>query len=269
MTKVVAMIRACHPLPTAVVTSVVTLLGWGVGWRGASLAGLAATVLIGQLSVGWSNDAFDADLDRRALRLEKPAVEGAVSARGLWRGAIAALVLAVIGSVLVAGWVGGAFHVLALASAWAYNLKLSRTVWSWVPYAVSFASIPPFLTFGLSGSAPPLWQPVVFAVIGVSAHLANAVPDADADRQAGVGGLAVKLGAQQSTVAVWLLLSIGTTLLAYALFATDPALAGAAVLALMIAIGFWMLSRSPRGAFRALMAAVVAETVVLVAAMVS
>ena len=37
--------------------------------------------------------------------------------------------------------------------AWLYNLRLSRTVWSWLPYAVAFGCAPLFLSLGLDGQA--------------------------------------------------------------------------------------------------------------------
>ena len=59
---------AAHAAPTAVVTLIMTVFAWSIGWRGAPLVLVLLAVLVGQLSVGWSNDAFDADLDRAAGR---------------------------------------------------------------------------------------------------------------------------------------------------------------------------------------------------------
>ena len=53
--------KACHPGPTAAVTIIVTMLAGAAGRTGAGLVLVAAAVLCGQLSVGWSNDARDAD----------------------------------------------------------------------------------------------------------------------------------------------------------------------------------------------------------------
>ena len=59
-----ALVRACHPLPTVAVTAIATGFAWILGWHGPSLAGVAVCVLVGQLSVGWSNDAHDAEIGR-------------------------------------------------------------------------------------------------------------------------------------------------------------------------------------------------------------
>ena len=65
---------ACHTAPTVGVTLIMTAFAWSLGWRGGDLALVALTVLVGQLSVGWCNDAHDSDLDARAGRAGKPTV---------------------------------------------------------------------------------------------------------------------------------------------------------------------------------------------------
>jgi 4-hydroxybenzoate polyprenyltransferase len=115
--------------------------------------------------------------------------------------------------------------VLALAMAWLYNLRLSRTVWSWLPYAVAFGAAPLFLSLGLDGQLPPAWMVVAFALAAVSAHLANALPDLETDQAAGLGGLAVRLGTRQAKRLCWLLLALGTGLIALATLRQSPLVA--------------------------------------------
>ena len=104
-------------------------------------------------------------------------------------------------SFVAAGWIGGAAHIAAVASALAYNFFLARTVWSWVPYAVSFALMPLFIA---QAASPSLWPtiPVVLlsVLVGVTAHLLNAIPDIAIDRNTGWGGLAVSLGKRRSMI---------------------------------------------------------------------
>jgi 4-hydroxybenzoate polyprenyltransferase len=206
-------VTASHALPTIGVTAVMTGFAWKIGWRGEPLALVCIAVLVGQLSVGWSNDAFDATRDARAGRHEKPTVAGVVSPRALWVSAWVALVLASAVSFVAAGFVGGSFHVFALAMAWLYNVALSRTIWSWLPYALAFGAMPLFLFIGLDGTAGPWWTVAVFALVAVSAHLANALRDLDSDRNAGIDGLVVRLGARWSTLLCWLLLGLATAIL--------------------------------------------------------
>ncbi|MEI6688379.1 MAG: UbiA family prenyltransferase [Thermoleophilia bacterium] len=231
---------ACHTAPTVGVTAIMTAFAWSLGWRGGDLALVALTILLGQLSVGWCNDAYDSRLDAHAGRLGKPTVTRDVTPRGLWIGAVTALVAAVILSWLVGGMVGGSFHVLALAMAWLYNLRLSRTVWSWLPYAVAFGSAPLFLSIGLDGQAPPVWMVVAFALAAVSAHLANALPDLETDRAAGLGGLSVRLGTRRATRLCWLLLALGTGVIAVATLGQSPLVAVALT---VIFVGAALVSR--------------------------
>jgi 4-hydroxybenzoate polyprenyltransferase len=191
---------ACHPGPCFVVTCVVTAASFAAGRRMPGLVLVAVTVLIGQLSVGWSNDARDADRDLRAGRVEKPTVRGLVTARQLRVAAALAVLLAVPLSFLAAGVLGGLAHIVALASAWSYNLWLKTTRLSPLPYALSFGLIPAFVTYGLTPpAAPAVWVTVACAAMGAGAHLANALPDLDSDREISAGGLVAALGARVST----------------------------------------------------------------------
>lgn len=267
-----ALARACHLLPTVAVTSMITVLAWGMGWPLTRLAGLAAVVLAGQLSVGWSNDAHDAELDRQAGRLDKPVVQGVLDERRLWWLASLLLVASAIGSWMVAGWLGGSFHVLALCAAWAYNLRLSRSTWSWLAYAVAFGSVPAFLSYGLDGGAPPGWMVVVVALIGVSGHLSNAAPDVMRDTDAGVGGLAVRLGADRSSRLCWMLLALASVVLAGVALGSSAdgshrlGLLLSAGVAAMVNAGAWLWSRRRKTAiFPAALMATLADLCVVLA----
>ena len=258
------LVRACHPLPTVAVTVLLTAYAFALGWRGAALLGVLVAVLVGQLSVGWSNDAHDAALDERAQRADKPTVAGLVGARTLWVLALVALATSSVVSWWVAGLVGGSFHVLALVMAWAYNLGLSRTVWSWLPYAVAFGAVPAFLSYGLDGSAPPWWAPGVFALLGVSGHLANALPDIAVDRRTGVGGLATRLGFRGSLIACWLVSGAASAILAAALWSALPGAAAAAIATWVIALAVSWRVPGDETAFRAVLAVVAVDVLLLV-----
>lgn len=258
-----ALARACHPLPTAAMTVVITVIGWSVGWRLPAILGVTAAVLLGQLSVGWSNDAIDAGHDRAAGRAEKPTVRGEVSPRTLAVLACVALLASAVTSWWVAGLLGGTFHVVAVLLAWAYNAGLSRTAWSWVPYLLAFACVPPFLTLGLDRTAPPAWLVVVFAAVGVSAHIANALPDVESDRAAGLGGAVVAWGARRSALVAWVLLGASTAVLA--LVASTPVLVAWVLLGYVAALVLAARSSSADALFHALLLAVAVDLVAIVA----
>ncbi len=177
------------------VTAAVTALALALG-RGP-IGGLSVlfAVLAGQLSVGWANDAYDAERDRRAQRSDKPVVLGLVSERTLWMAAGTAAAVCVPLSAFAGGVIGGAAHVLAVASAWAYDLWLKTSVWSFIPYMVSFGLVAPFLTYGLTPPQPPAgWAIATLSLLGLGAHLANGIPDIDTDRATDSQGVVGRLG---------------------------------------------------------------------------
>ncbi|MFE7128557.1 UbiA family prenyltransferase [Streptomyces sp. NPDC057617] len=192
--RTAALLGSCHPGPTTAVTLLITGLAVAAGQDAAGCALVAAAVLTGQLSVGWSNDAVDAARDTAAGRSAKPVVGGAVSARAVRTAALVALALCVPLS-LAYGRLAGTVHLAGVAAAWSYNLRLKSTVLSWLPYAVGFASLPAFVTLGLPGQPRPAWWIVTAAaLVGVGAHLGNVLPDIGSDLALGVRGWPQRLG---------------------------------------------------------------------------
>jgi 4-hydroxybenzoate polyprenyltransferase len=180
--------------------------------QGLNLALFIAAVLCGQLSVGWLNDYVDASLDGSVARSDKPVVAGTLQRSALKLPIAIALILVVPLSFLAAGFMGGLAHISAVASAHVYNLYLSRTIWSWLPYAISFGLLPLFVAQTASAELWPEPQMIIlFSLVGLIAHLFNALPDIEIDRKAGKGGLAVSLGRQKSR-----LLAAGLALVAIA-----------------------------------------------------
>jgi 4-hydroxybenzoate polyprenyltransferase len=184
---------ACHPGPTVAVTALVTAVAWSAGRSPGGCLLVAATILTGHLSIGWSNDAIDAARDTIVNRQDKPVVRGLVSRRALWIGAAVMLVVTVPVS-LANGIAAGLMYLLFVACAWAYNLGLKSTAISWLPYAIAFGALPSFVTLGTTRTWAPWWAMVATALLGVGAHLANVVPDLADDLATGVRGWPQRLG---------------------------------------------------------------------------
>lgn len=190
------LVLATHPGPTVAVTVLTALLA--VGRELGIGAGLLVTaaVFTGQLGIGWSNDLIDGARDRAAGRSDKPVAAGVVSEATV-RIAIALSLLLCVVLSLACGLASASVHLLlGVASGWAYNLWFKRTVLSPLPYAVAFGVLPAVVSLvGEDPVWPPGWVMVAGALLGVGAHLLNALPDLAEDREAGVFGLPQRLGA--------------------------------------------------------------------------
>ncbi len=207
------LLRACHLEPTLAVTAITTVLALSTG-RGSGAVLVALAVLAGQLSVGWSNDYLDHQRDRAARRTDKPVAAGELSPTFVRDAAVIALVLCIPLSLL-SGWRAGVAHLVAVGSAWAYNLGLKSTVVSVLPYAGAFALLPSFVTLGLPGHPwPPWWATSAGALLGAGAHFTNTVPDLATDAETGVRGLPHRLGPRLSVLLSGALLGGACVLLA-------------------------------------------------------
>jgi len=208
---------ACHLGPTLAVTALATALAIGIGANPRTCVLIGAAVLTGQLSVGWSNDWIDAGRDLAVGRRDKPIVTGLVPVSVVRAAAAVALALCVPLS-LATGWRAGSVHLIAVAAAWTYNLRLKNSRWSWAPYALSFGLLPAFVALALPGHPwPAAWALGAAALLGAGAHLANVVPDLEDDRLTGVRGLPHRLGGTRSS-----LLASSALLAATALIVLGP-----------------------------------------------
>ena len=263
---IVALVRACHPEPSAAVTTITTALAVSAG-RGPGAAWVAAALLTGQLSIGWSNDWIDADRDRTAARPDKPAARGELAPRTVRTAALTAAAACVPLS-LAMGWRPGLLHLSAVAIAWGYNARLKSSVLSWLPYALAFGAIPSIVTLGLPGSPwAPGWATAAGALLGVGAHLANVLPDLADDAATGVRGLPHRLGERWSAV-----LSSVLLLAATAVLAVGPPRAGAlglvalAAAAVVTATGLVLSGRpGSRAPFRAAIVVAAVDVALLLA----
>ena len=265
--RAAALIRACHPEPTVAVTLVSGALAASSGRDAPGVVAVVAAVLAGQLSVGWCNDYVDRERDRRSDRRDKPVPAGEVSPRAVGVAAAAALVLCVPLSLL-SGLVAGGLHVLAVLSAWTYNLRLKATALSVVPYAVSFALLPAFIVLGRPGAqTAPAWLVATGALLGSGAHFANVLPDLDHDTRTGVRGLPHRLGAGASRALAAVLLLAASVVLAVGP-PGSPGPAGYAVPVVAVAALAAGLALGRRAGSRAMFRAVLVVAVVDVALLV-
>ncbi|HLT09552.1 MAG TPA: UbiA family prenyltransferase [Micromonosporaceae bacterium] len=183
------MIRASHPGPSIAITAMIVLLAATAQPRGQHLVVFALAALLGEFSIGWSNDAFDADRDAAAGRTDKPIPAGAIGRAAVFVAATGALVVSTVLAFLVTVPTG-VIHLVMMAAGWAYNAGLKSTPASALTYAVGFGLIPVFAASTLPGSPlPKAWTAGAAALLGVGAHFVNVLPDLEGDRIGGVRGL--------------------------------------------------------------------------------
>jgi 4-hydroxybenzoate polyprenyltransferase len=204
MFRFLALLKATH-FPQALTMVLLTTIAAVIcGLSDFRLLFVAIATAAGQASIGWVNDLVDLETDKKLDRRNKPTVRYSLKPENLRTPISIALIVMVPFSFLAAGWIGGLANVLAVASAQIYNLYLSRTVWSWLPYAISFALLTVFIA--QSSSKWPSWQMIcISACVGVIAHIFNALPDLEIDKQASLGGLVVYLGKTKSIIALAIL----------------------------------------------------------------
>ncbi|MEU4361183.1 UbiA family prenyltransferase [Promicromonospora sp. NPDC023987] len=240
------LVRASHAAPAAVVTGLAAALSAALGSGWGTVVLITVAVGSGQLSVGWSNDWIDAARDVAVGRTDKPVVAGLLTARTLRDAAVVALAVCVAAS-LALGFVAGVAHLVAVAGAWAYNARLKQTVWSWLPYALSFALLAVAVVLAAPGARVPAgWAVAAVALLGVGAHVANTLPDLEDDAATGVRGLPHRLGRRVSGV-----LAPGLLVAAVAVVVTGPVgapsraawLGGAIAVGLALAAGISTVAR--------------------------
>jgi 4-hydroxybenzoate polyprenyltransferase len=265
--KVRALVLACHPGPSAVVTAVALILGIALGYEPLRLILLGSAVLTGQLSIGWSNDWIDAARDRAVHRVDKPVARGDVSARTVRTAALVAALVTIVLSVLL-GPIAATAQLVGVLAGWAYNAGLKATAASIVPYVVCFGLLPAVVTFGqVHPQAPAAWVLLVGALLGTAAHFTNVLPDLDDDKRTGIRGLPQLLGARVSGLSAFGAVAAAAVLLAVSPGFPPSAISivglAASVVIAVVGVARVLRSRTSRTLMRLVMAGALVDVVML------
>jgi 4-hydroxybenzoate polyprenyltransferase len=160
---------------------------------GLRLVLLTLMVVLQQAAISLHNDWCDRALDATAKpwrAIPAGVVPQSRIVTAAWATAgLSALVASAFGIDMVL------LNAVGIASGFAYNAWLKRTHLSWLPFAIAFPLVPLFAAAALD-VWPPGW-PSLFVVgvpVVLAIHLADSLPDLNADAAAGVFGLATHLG---------------------------------------------------------------------------
>jgi 4-hydroxybenzoate polyprenyltransferase len=209
-----AAIRLIHPAPAAAVVALSAALGvilarevgHPIDWR---VALIILSVAGSQVATGAFNDWADRQRDA-GIRPEKPIPAGHLSASAALAIGTVGLVTQLVSSALL-GPLPLLLGVIAVGSAVLYDVALSRTPLSVLPYVVSFGLLPAWIA---SGIGVPVERVVgamlLVAPFAAAAHLANALRDFSVDAAGSSRNLAQVLGrAPSHRLAVGLALLVG------------------------------------------------------------
>jgi 4-hydroxybenzoate polyprenyltransferase len=237
ITRFIALFKASHFIPTLTVTTLTIALGWRTSDLTTALL-IGLTFFSGQLIVGWSNDLIDYSDDLRHNRVSKPLVAGEISPTAVQIAISVDSLLLIL--LTIFGPLNnrfGVLHLVAVLSALAYNAKLKSTVFSFLPYLLSFGLLP-IIVLGSTQSPLKLWMAAIGGLFGVGVHVANVFKDLEEDRLSGILGLPQILGVMRSK---YLCLATfgGSSLILY--FATESNVA-----LIILAASFIYLTPLPR-----------------------
>ena len=207
MNKLRAYASAAHFGPTMIVTTIAFTIALVLGSTLEAL-GIAFTVFVGQLIIGWSNDIYDFQDDLKHQRGNKPLVAGTITVLELKRLTFIFIPITIAANLIgPLGYKGGSVYILGVGCGIAYNFYFKFSLFSPLPYAIACAALPASVFYGLERT-PPLWILVAGSLLGVAFHFLNVLKDLSQDRESNIGGLPQKLGKSKSFVAVAFLLSI-------------------------------------------------------------
>ena len=191
--KIRAYATAAHFGPTMIVTTIAFTIAIVLGAAPEAL-GIAFTVFLGQLIIGWSNDIYDYQDDLKHQRGNKPLVAGTITALELKRLTFIFIPIAIAANLIgPLGLKGGSVYLLGVGCGIAYNFYFKFSLLSPLPYAIACAALPASVFYGVERT-PPLWILLTGSLLGVAFHFLNVLKDLSQDRESNIGGLPQKLG---------------------------------------------------------------------------
>ena len=217
-------LRAAHP-KQAILTAAGVAGAGALAGRSAREVGLVlATVLVGQVVVGWHNDLVDRARDARNETPGKPVAEGLLDPGTLWF-AIACAALVVVPLSIANGVTAGVAYLVILVVSMLGNVLFRKGWLSWLTWAVSYGLYPAFLSYGGWGGAafgdpPEISVTALAALLGVCVHFLRALPGLVADNRDGYRHLPLRIALRIGAPRLLWIMIVVTALVIGALLAT-------------------------------------------------
>jgi 4-hydroxybenzoate polyprenyltransferase len=197
----VLLVRAAHPRQAVATAAVLAAVAALDARPGREVALVAATVLVGQVVLGWHNDLVDRRRDRQHERSGKPVADGRLDPGTAWFAWCCGILL-LVPLAINNGLLAGGCYLASVAVGLLGNLDnrlVRRGLLSWLPWAVSFALYPAFLSYGgwggqAAGDPPQAVLIGIAALIGIGAHVLTALWGLVADDEEGWTYLPLLLG---------------------------------------------------------------------------
>jgi 4-hydroxybenzoate polyprenyltransferase len=197
MRKIRGLLKASHFIPSLIVSSIAFGFGVHYWWEGPAYV-IAFTVFTGQLVVGWSNDLYDFEDDKKHQRMNKPLVSGMVTEKYLRSWLIFMIPFSLFANIFgPLGFKGGSLYWLGVGCGVAYNFYFKFNFLSPLPFAIAFAILPSCIAIS-KGITPPLWMWLGGALLGSAAHFINVLKDMDQDRESQIRGFPQIVGKKAS-----------------------------------------------------------------------
>jgi 4-hydroxybenzoate polyprenyltransferase len=194
---VLALIQSAH-IKQAVTTALVVGGVAMIAGRSAREVGvIILTVLTGQAILGWHNDLTDRTRDTAHQTPGKPLADGRLEPGTVWY-AIVVAALVLVPLAVTTGITAGCLYLASVAVGMLGNVMFRTGVLSWWSWAVSFALIPYYLSYGgwggrALGPAPEPAMVVLAALLGIGIHFMRSVWGLVADHEDGWTYLPLKL----------------------------------------------------------------------------
>lgn len=194
----VLLLRAAHPRFAVLTAAGVTAAAALSGREAREIAVVAATVLVGQAILGWHNELVDRERDQRHAVAGKPLAEGRLETGTVWF-ALACAVLLLVPLTVTNGITAGTSYLLAVLAGILGNVALRTGALSWLTWAVSFALLPAFLSYGgwggqFEGDPPRISVTVLAGLLGVGVHVLVSLWGLEPDAADGWRTLPLRLG---------------------------------------------------------------------------